>query len=580
MLDLSQWQPGAGEKPLYKVWLLDSHRPLHHSNLLDAKNVYVVDDGTIDFKGCPQRSDLQLIQEPGRGGDTEPQAKPSKAKEDVESKAKLTEGEVENLEEAAPAEGAAEAPKETKAESEAQNEEEEEGDEEEVKEPIAQEQAVVQPLGRKRRRKYAEETQERKRLADGARAKMEHYYRESYTGRSVAGLLYLLCQQLRLDSNNVLWLWVVGLSDQFISHRISLRDYEREVLELQREVLRLNIRFLAPEEARFKSLASARRIGGIALEKDLNLAFLRHWTLFDSLAHSEATVPRLRNWHEQGQRALQRLVAKLGVPLQDAQQKFGCLNPKYKEPLKERMVEVAPEFDLHEVYVSAFLLCVDHRATLHSLDLAGAIRAVLGYRGCFHGLAAQGEKPAERPGAAAHLQDNFWCVFYQLLDKNMLFFEKAVQQGIEQQKRLIALCFEVVEKKLIKLAPGFKCAVLEQEVRGEAELLDAHLLERLAQLLLDVCREAESGRAADAPLLLAVLNREEESYSVVGVEGARRRGQGVTGRSSFGGCLKQAAENAQVRYSYDSFESFFIKVHAKDFENFLDALRSVLSFGE
>ena len=51
----------------------------------------------------------------------------------------------------------------------------------------------------------------------------------------------MLCQQLSKEDNATLWLWSLGLTDQLLSYRISLKTYESLSQEIQKEVIRLNI---------------------------------------------------------------------------------------------------------------------------------------------------------------------------------------------------------------------------------------------------------------------------------------------------------------------------------------------------
>lgn len=63
-LNLSLRLEELNQKSIKKYFLLlDSHRPIHHTNLIPKKNIWIVDDGTIDKANCPDENQLKLLDE-------------------------------------------------------------------------------------------------------------------------------------------------------------------------------------------------------------------------------------------------------------------------------------------------------------------------------------------------------------------------------------------------------------------------------------------------------------------------------------------------------------------------------------
>ena len=56
---------------------------------------------------------------------------------------------------------------------------------------------------------------------------------------------------------------------------------------------------------------------------------LRHWNLYDSMFYSTYLAPRLGIWRENGKKELNKLIAKLGIPLDEAQQKYRYMKVLY-----------------------------------------------------------------------------------------------------------------------------------------------------------------------------------------------------------------------------------------------------------
>jgi cell division control protein 45 len=54
------------------------------------------------------------------------------------------------------------------------------------------------------------------------------------------------------------------------------------------------------------------------MDQELKLMLLRHWTLYDSLCNSNYIVSKLVLWKEHGQKELKKILAHLGVSLEQA----------------------------------------------------------------------------------------------------------------------------------------------------------------------------------------------------------------------------------------------------------------------
>lgn len=52
-------------------------------------------------------------------------------------------------------------------------------------------------------------------------------------------MMFRMAQKLNKDNNDLLWLWIVGLTEQYIHSKISKVHYDECVEEIQGEVARL-----------------------------------------------------------------------------------------------------------------------------------------------------------------------------------------------------------------------------------------------------------------------------------------------------------------------------------------------------
>ena len=55
---------------------------------------------------------------------------------------------------------------------------------------------------------------------------------------------------------------------------------------------------------------------------------MRHWTLYDSMFYSNYLAPRLGIWSESGKKELHRFIALMGIPLDEAKQKYKYMSVK------------------------------------------------------------------------------------------------------------------------------------------------------------------------------------------------------------------------------------------------------------
>lgn len=66
-------------------------------------------------------------------------------------------------------------------------------------------------------------------------------------------------------------------------------------------------------------------------------------------------VSKMTMWQEQGKKQLLSFLAKLSVPLTEAEQKFTFMNPDIKRDLKTRIMNVAEEFGLDEIIMHSYV---------------------------------------------------------------------------------------------------------------------------------------------------------------------------------------------------------------------------------
>ena len=129
------------------------------------------------------------------------------------------------------------------------------------------------------------------------------YYAASWHGTAVSLLCYSLVLALNKGSNELLWLAIVGLTDQLVHERIEHEKYVQEAQLLQAEVGALN-----QEGATDERREVADDEGGAAVHvrqhitarmrlasvQELRLSLMRHWTVYEALRTRPPRPPRPR----------------------------------------------------------------------------------------------------------------------------------------------------------------------------------------------------------------------------------------------------------------------------------------------
>lgn len=127
---------------------------------------------------------------------------------------------------------------------------------------------------------------------------------------SVAQSIYILATVLERADNDLLWLAILGTTQQYISNRIDRETYEGYHEMFLDEVVRLNHDHLGPANGLGKTPNPDDR--SISRSDELRFMLFRHWTLYDAMLHSGYVAGRLGIWKEKGRKRLQGMLAKMG----------------------------------------------------------------------------------------------------------------------------------------------------------------------------------------------------------------------------------------------------------------------------
>ena len=146
---------------------------------------------------------------------------------------------------------------------------------------------------------------------------------------------------------------MIGLTEQFMNDMIGRQRYEQEVFVLQDEVPVLSSP-RPPADAQLQAVrlgeSSSVRGSKINYSEEFRFLLLQHWTLYNSMYYSNYVASRLGIWKDRTTNKLQTLLARMGIPLVEAEQRYMHMNSDYKDRLRALLEEHKEEFNLEEVH--------------------------------------------------------------------------------------------------------------------------------------------------------------------------------------------------------------------------------------
>jgi cell division control protein 45 len=256
--------------------------------------------------------------------------------------------------------------------------------------------------------------QKLRKLRQSHEAVLSQYYSlgTSYS-EPISALAYSLASDLGREDNDLLWLAIVGVTSLELSGHTSTglgtshapitnvqnpyhqswratRSSQTYAL-LRDEVRRLNPppHDQSPSLSPTFSSTNSPTDTSIRLSPDPRFLLLRHWSLYDSMMHSPYLAARLRIWNDSGVKKLHKLLAKMGVSLNQCKQGYTHMDMELKKTLRDRLLKYAGVYQLDDVVPSGsgraayeqegwgFIRSWGWKAQLSAVDVGVILGAIL-----------------------------------------------------------------------------------------------------------------------------------------------------------------------------------------------------------
>ncbi|KAF4383104.1 hypothetical protein F8388_009135 [Cannabis sativa] len=387
--------------------------------------------------------------------------------------------------------------------------------------------------------------------------KKEYYRMGTFHGKPSGCLMYELSHSLRKNTNELLWLACVSLTDQFVHERLTDERYQAGVMELEQHINSSgNLDAVTSVTLKDGTKIRAPCASRIAYEDEPRLMLLQEWNLFDSMLCSSYMATKLKTWSDNGMKKLKLLLARMGFALVDCQQKFQYMNLEVKKKMKDEFERFLPEYGLTDFYYRSFLRLHGYSSRVSAADVVYGVTALL-------------ESFVKTDGSCASKQ--FGVAYDALSLGNLDKLKDGMQHAIKIQRAILRQGSTAITKSgCIRSGRKFRWVKLEDSV--DTKLLGyPQALTKFCYFLMDALREKG---ARMKPLLCACLLHEPNKVLIVGVCGKPRLGA-VQG-NAFGIAFRNAAEEIGAEFFHELFESSWIVLDTASVNSFMVRLTEKL----
>jgi len=387
--------------------------------------------------------------------------------------------------------------------------------------------------------------------------KKEYYLLGTFHGKPSGCLMYELAHFLRRNTDELLWLACLALTDQFVHERLSDERYSDGVMELEQYINSSgNLDAVNSVTLKDGTKIRAPNSSRIAYEDEPKLMLLQEWNLFDSMLCSSYIATKLKTWSDNGMKKLKLLLARMGFALSDCQQKFQYMNVEVKRKMKREFEKFLPEYGLTDFYYRGFLRIHGYSSRVSAADVVYGVTALL-------------ESFVNSDGSCASMQFN--VAFDALSLNNVDKLKDGMQKAIKVQRAILRQgSLAIMKNGYIRSGRKFRWLKLDDS--ADSKLLGyPQALTKFCYFLMDALREKG---ARMKPLICACLSQEPNKVLVVGVCG-RPRLAAAQG-NAFGVAFRSAAEDSDSEFFHELFESSWIVLESKAVNSFMVKLTEKL----
>ena len=411
--------------------------------------------------------------------------------------------------------------------------------------------------GSRKRRKKNPEDDDEDPIKLYRKLKKGYYRLGTFHGKPSGCLMYELADKLRKNTNELLWLACISLTDQFLHDRLSDERYHDGVMELEQHINSSgNLDVVTLVTLKDGTKIRAPNLSRITYEDQPRLMLLQEWSLFDSMMCSSYIATKLKTWSENGIKKLKLLFGTMGFALGDCQQKFQHMNLEVKRKMKKEFERFLPEYGLTDFYYRSFIRTLKYSSKISAADVVYGVTALL-------------ESFVRSDGSCASKQ--FGVAYDALSLNNIDNLRTGMHHAIKIQRAILRQGSAAITKNgCIRSGRSFRWLKLEDS--NDATLLGyPQALTKFCYFIMDALREKG---AKMKPLICVCVSQEPGKVLIVGVCGRPRLGGAQA--NAFGIAFRTAAEEIGTEFFHELFESSWIVLDASAVNSFMVRLTKKL----
>jgi hypothetical protein len=376
----------------------------------------------------------------------------------------------------------------------------------------------------------------RQRTGDAQRKKiLREYYEGYYYASPTALVLYTLAADMGYQSQQMLWLAVVGLASYVESGYFSLDTF----------------RGIAQDVDNHYISSSSSGSGQVRFVEDLRLPMYRHWSLLEAMTHSPYVYAELKLYRDHGHGTMQKLLVYAGLAPSNYKQTFSSMSLGARklvagDQFKRRCAHYGLEELKHYQFVRSLRLKDEERPSLSLNELTASdvyymISASLQMKGF---------------GFAMDVAVN---------TAPLTEMHAVITRALEVHKDIVAQAKMIIDKRAWRLVDGglFRFAVVDSPLSPIFHSTP-HTARWLAMFLMTVL-QYRNRSSPIAPLLLCVKKASEGSYLCIGADPQDTK-------SEFVFRFRNACDATAVRIQLNSFDFALAEVPVADFQTWSQAL--------
>jgi len=432
----------------------------------------------------------------------------------------------------------------------------------------------------------------------------DEYYKYQYYALNSSGIMYLMARSVQKDDNNMLWNAILGLTESFIYEKIDRDKYNSSVSIYCDEVKRRNetyndistmdneVRYNLNEENIDNSRIVGHRLSDhIQFSTEFRFILMRFWTLYDSMYYSRYVSTKLGVWKQRGKDNLKYLLAKMALPLNEAQQPYNSMKRQYKRKLPQLFMDNLNEGLDDNLTFGSFTKQHGAHQSISASDMVYAITAVLesDFRVKKSKEDINGDNDEKmdadnndnnddnnnnnNDNLALFFDDNAWksnfFYGYDAISKEKQYLLKnAINLAKKRQREIIDFGIKLIEKRDIKTMGVMRYCKIENSNNFQSPML----LCKLGLFIMDAFRAQTTKNAKH--FVLASFNDKSNSYTVVGIPAKRYIGD--VNKSPFYNAFEESRKRVKANAKIVFFEGHVIQIHKDDFTEWLENLHERL----